>query len=151
VLALPAVPGRADARGYVVAASGANTATTVFALFALVGLGSPRTGVTVALADAGVPLSLPPLLAAVGVAAGVSFALVPPVGDAYLRIVGGADPRALCAGVCCLLVALSWGFAGVAGVAVLLAATAVGLVPPRVGARRVYLMGSLVGPLAIGG
>jgi putative membrane protein len=148
-LALPAVPGDA-ARGYVVATSGANTAVAAFALFALVDLGATRTGVTVAVSEAGVPAVLAPLLAAAVLSAACSFLLVPRLGDAYLRVVGRADPRLVCAVAGAVLVALSVAFAGVAGVAVLLAATALGLLAPRLGARRVYLMGVLLGPLALG-
>lgn len=151
VLALPAVPGRSGARGYVVATSGANTATTVFALFALVALGSPRTGVLVALDESGVPLNLPTLLAATVAAAALGFALVLVVGDRYLALAGRVDPRRLSLGVLGLLVVVSFLFAGVVGVAVFAAATLVGLVPVRLGTRRVHLMGVLIGPIVLGG
>jgi putative membrane protein len=49
--------------------------------------------------------------------------------------------------VLALLAGLSWLFAGVVGLGLFVVATAVGLVPPRVGCRRVHLMGVLVGPL----
>lgn len=151
VLALPAVPSRSGARGYIVATSGANTATAVFAIFALVALGSPRTGVLVALDETGVPLNLPILLAATVSAAAMGFALVLLVGDRYLSIAGRVDPRRLSLGVLSLLVAISFLFAGVVGVAVFAAATIVGLVPPRLGTRRVHLMGVLIGPIVLGG
>ncbi|PSQ39482.1 hypothetical protein BRD13_02885, partial [Halobacteriales archaeon SW_5_70_135] len=63
------------ARRYVVATSGVNTANTVFALFALVALGTPRTGVLVAVERSG-EVVLPVALAAVVVAAACGFALV---------------------------------------------------------------------------
>lgn len=149
-LALPAAPDRSGARGFVVATSGANTATAVFALFALVALGMPRTGVTVALSEAGVPLSLPRLVAVAVLAAAVGFVLVPTLGDAYLTTVGRLDPTALSVAVLALLVGLSYAFAGPLGVPVFAAATALGLLPPRLGSRRVHLMGVLIGPLAVG-
>lgn len=150
VLALPAVPSDDDARGFLVATSGANTANTVFALFALVALGTPRTGVMVALDGLGPTPSLPLLLAVVAVASTVGFALVLLVGDRYLRVVGRTDYRLLSSTVLGLLVLVSGLFAGVTGVAVFAVATVVGLVPPRLGTRRVHLMGVLVGPLALG-
>jgi len=150
-LALLAVPGRYGARGFVVATSGVNTANTVFALFALVALGAPRTGVLVAFEEAGAPLNLPLLLAGVAVAAAVGFVLVPAVGDWYLATVGRVDYTRLCLGTLGLLVALSYLFAGGVGVAAFAAATLVGLVPARFGARRAHLMGVLMGPLVLGG
>ncbi|GAB7012115.1 tripartite tricarboxylate transporter permease [Halolamina salina] len=149
-ISLPAVPARSDLRGFVVATSGANSSTAVFALFALVALGSPRSGVLVAVDDAGVPLSLSVLLPVVVVAAAVGFVLVGVLGDAAFRAVSRLNQRRLALGVLCLLVALATLFAGVAGVAVFSLATLVGLFAVRIGARRVYLMGVLLGPLALG-
>lgn len=149
VLSLPAVPGRSGARGYVVASSGANTATAIFALFALVALGSPRTGVLVAVDEVNVPLNLPVLLATVALAAATGFALVLAVGDRYLRVAERVDPRRLSASVLALLVAVAALFAGPTGVGIFGAATAVGLVPPRLGTRRVHLMGVLYPPILL--
>jgi putative membrane protein len=150
VLALPAVPGRAGDRGYLVATSGANTATAVFALFALFALGTPRTGVLVALERAAVPRSLPTMLVVVVLAAAVGAVLVVRVGERYLDVVGRLSPLLVSTAVFCLLVVVSALFAGVVGVAVFAVATALGLVPPRLRTRRVYLMGVLLGPLALG-
>lgn len=136
-------------RAFVVTTSGVNTATAVFALFALVALGTPRTGVLVAMERAEVPTAVPELLAAIAVAAVVSTLLVPLVGDRYLRSVGRLDPTALSVGALALLVVLSAVFAGPIGVAAFAAATLVGHVPPRFGARRVSLMGVLLVPLAL--
>ncbi|MFB6169782.1 MAG: tripartite tricarboxylate transporter permease [Haloarculaceae archaeon] len=149
-LALVAVPGRYGARGFVVATSGVNTANAVFALFALVALGSPRTGVLVALDRSGAPLDLPLLLAAIALAAAVGYVLVPVVGDRYLVLAGRVDYATLSLCVLGLLVVLSALFAGPTGVLVLVAASALGLVPARVGARRVHLMGVLLWPLVVG-
>ena len=149
-IALLAVPGRYGARGFVIATSGVNTANAVFALFALVAIGAPRTGVLVAVDAAGVPLSVPHLLGAVGVAAAAGTALVVTVGDRYLAVVGRVDATPLSVGVLALLAAVSYLFAGPVGVSVYLAATVVGLVPARFHARRANLMGVLMGPLIVG-
>jgi putative membrane protein len=156
-LALPALPGGRRAgdgadgsdRQYVVATSGVNTSNTIFALFALIALREPRTGVTVALNRAGVPLDFPLLgLAAVtGAAAGVGLVLA--LGDSYLRAVRTVDHRRLSLAVLALLLVLSAVFAGAVGVGAFLAAAAVGLLPARFGARRVSLMGVLLVPLAV--
>ncbi|OYR57445.1 tripartite tricarboxylate transporter permease [Halorubrum halodurans] len=150
VAALPAVPESEADRGFIVATSGANTANTVFALFALAALGTPRTGVTVAIDRAEVPLALPILLVACAAAAACGFALLLLVGDAYLRVVGNVDYTRLSVGVLCLLGCVSYAFAGAFGVGVFVVAAALGMVPPRLGARRVHLMGVLIGPLMLG-
>ncbi len=149
VAALPAVPRSEADRGFIVATSGANTANTVFALFALAALGTPRTGVTVAIEEAGVPLAMPVLLGTVGIAAVCGFTLVLLVGDTYLRVVGNADYTRLSIAVLALLLGVSFAFAGTFGVGVFVVATVLGLVPPRLGARRVHLMGVLIGPLML--
>ncbi|GAB7009399.1 tripartite tricarboxylate transporter permease [Halorubrum trueperi] len=150
VAAMPAIPPSEGDRGFIVATSGANTANTIFALFALVALGTPRTGVTVAIDRAEVPFALPILLVSAATAAACGFALLLAVGDAYLRIVGNANYTRLSVGVLVLLVGLSFAFAGAFGVGVFVLAGALGLVPPRLAARRVHLMGVLIGPLILG-
>ena len=136
-------------REFVVATSGVNTATAVFALFALVALGTPRTGVLVAFDGTDAPLALGLLLSSVGIAATAGFVLVPLVGDHYLAVVGALDTTRLAVGVLVALVVLAWSFAGPVGVAAFSAATAIGLVPARFGARRANLMGVLLVPLAL--
>lgn len=150
VVALAALPAMGGARGFIVATSGINTANTIFALFALVALGTPRTGVLVALNRASVPLNLPVLLVAIAFAAAVGFALVPVLGDRYLRVVGGIEYTRLSLGILIGLVAISYTFAGLIGIVAFTASAAIGLVPPRVGARRVHCMGVLLGPLILG-
>ena len=136
-------------RAFVVTTSGVNTATAVFALFALVVFGDPRTGVLVALDRASVPLALPSLLAAVAIAGVVAAILVPRLGDRYLRTVGRVDPATLSVGVLVGLLGLSALFAGPLGVGVFAAATLVGHLPPHTGCRRATLMGVLLVPLAL--
>ncbi|MFB6229091.1 MAG: tripartite tricarboxylate transporter permease, partial [Halobacteriales archaeon] len=136
-------------RGFVVATSGVNTANLIFALFALVALGTPRTGVLVAVNKAEVPLNLPLFLGVVVCAGAVGFVLVTVLGDRYLRIVGQADYTQLSVAVLGGLVCISYLFGGAPGVGAFVAASAIGLLPPRVRARRVHCMGVLMGPLMI--
>ncbi|MFC7133379.1 MULTISPECIES: tripartite tricarboxylate transporter permease [Salinibaculum] len=147
--ALVVLPARGP-RAFLVATSGVNTANTIFALFALVALGNPRTGVLVALEDAGVPVVLPLLLASVAIAAAAGFALVLAVGDRYLAAVGSADNTRLSVGVLGVLALLSVAIAGALGLVVFTVSTLVGLVPGRYGAKRANLMGVLLVPLALG-
>ena len=148
--ALLAVPGRYGARGFLIATSGVNTANAIFALFALIALGSPRTGVLVAVEAVGGPVSLPHLLVAVATAGAVGFVLVLALGDRYLAVVGRLDPTALSVAILAGLAGMSYLFAGRIGVVAYLAAAVVGLVPPRFRARRASLMGVLFGPLVVG-
>jgi putative membrane protein len=146
--ALAVLPDRGP-RAFVVATSGVSTANTVFALFALVTLGNPRTGVLVAVESAGVPHVLPVLLASVAIAAAFGFVLVLLVGDRYLAAVGSVDNVRLCLGVLAFLCVLVVAFTGVIGLGVFVVATAVGLIPPSFGARRTTCMGVLLVPLAL--
>jgi putative membrane protein len=147
--ALVVLPSRGP-RAFVVATSGVNTANTVFALFALVALGDPRTGVLVALDRTGVPLDLPLLLASVGLAAAVAFVLVLVVGDRYLAAVGTVDNTKLSLSVLAFLCVLVVVLTGPVGLAVFGASSVVGLIPARFGTRRATLMGVLLVPLALG-
>jgi putative membrane protein len=147
-VALPIAPGNGP-RSFVVASSGANSSNAVFALFALAALGTPRTGVTVAVQSVEAGERLAVLLCVVAVAAAAGVALVVTAGDVYLRTVGRLPQRPLVVGALALLAVLSVLFAGPLGLAVLATATVVGLVPPRVGCRRVHLMGVLLGPILL--
>jgi len=146
--ALVVVPSRGP-RPFVIATSGVNTANTIFALFALVSLGTPRTGVLVAFDDTGAPLVLPMLLCSVAIAAAVGFVLVVTLGDRYLAAVGRVDNTRLCVAVLGLLCLLVTGLAGPLGLGVFCASAVVGLAPARFGARRATLMGVLLVPLMV--
>jgi putative membrane protein len=149
VLALPATAGRDPAREYVVATSGANTATAVFALFAYWAFDVTRSGVFVAMDDASVSAVLPPLVTALLIAGAVGTVGVVLLGDAALRTVGALPHAPLVVGVLIGLALLSLAFVGPIGLLVLVAAAAVGFVPVRLGCRRVHLMGVLLGPLVL--
>lgn len=148
-VALAGVPASTGERGYLVATSGVNTANAVFALFALVALGTPRTGVYVAMSEAGVPLNLPLFLVAVVVGAAGGVLVLLAAGDRYLAAVGRLDARRLSWATLAALAAFAWAVAGPPGVVAFVAAAAVGFLPPRTGARRVHLMGVLLVPLAL--
>ncbi len=147
--ALAALP-RSGPRAFVVATSAVNTATAVFALFALAALGEARTGVLVAVESAGVPVALPPFLAAVAVAAALAFLLVPALGDRYLAAASAVDPARGALAVLGALFVLSGLFAGPVGVGIFGVAALIGSIPGRFRCRRAPLMGVLLGPLALG-
>lgn len=140
VIALLSVPNDHPDRGFIVATSGVDTSNTIFALFALVALGTPRTGVLVAVDQADVPVNLPVMLATVAGAAGAAFILLLLIGDWYLRSIGSVDYRIVCGGILGLLVVLSWLFSGIPGVLILVVSTLIGYIPVRGGCKRVHLM-----------
>ncbi|MFB6132184.1 MAG: tripartite tricarboxylate transporter permease [Halanaeroarchaeum sp.] len=150
-LSFSILPVTSGDRSFVATVSGVNTSNTVFALFAYVSMGTPRTGVLVAVERARLPVNLPLVLVAIVVAAAVAFVLVPVLGDRYLAVVGTVDPRRLSLGVAGLLSLLVFAFTGWIGVGILLVASLVGLVPVRFAARRVHLMGVLLVPIALRG
>ncbi|RQG91411.1 hypothetical protein EA462_05415 [Natrarchaeobius halalkaliphilus] len=150
VAVLVFVPGDSGDRGYIVATSGVDTANTIFALFALVAIGQPRTGVMVAFESVNAPLEIPILLVGVIVAGLIGFALVIVVGETYLELVGKTSYWKISIVVLGLLFGLSYLFTGALGIAVFVAAATIGMVPVRLRARRVHLMGVLIGPLMFG-
>ncbi|WP_207589185.1 tripartite tricarboxylate transporter permease [Halomontanus rarus] len=151
VAVLLVIPSGTNDRSYIVATSGVDTANTIFALFALVAIGQPRTGVMVAFENANAPLNLPVLVAAILLAGLIGFVLVIVVGDAYLDVVGRMAYWRISIAVLALLCVVAYLFTGPLGVGVFVVAAAVGMVPIRFRARRVHLMGVLIVPVALSG
>lgn len=149
IIILTLYPKANGPRGFIIATSGVNTANTIFALFALVALGSPRTGVLVALDQTGVPLNLPVLLLTIACAAAIGFVLVWKIGDHYLRIVGQINYTRLGVAIFIGLILTAFAFAGKLGLLAFSVSAVFGMIPPRMGARRVNLMGVLIGPIVL--
>ncbi len=140
VIALVAIPNEDPDRDFIVATSGVDTANTIFALFALVAIGAPRTGIMVAVEQADVPISLPAMLLSIAIAAAISFILVILIGDWYLVTVGSVNYTIICGVVMGLLTVLAFLFAGVIGIIVFAVSSAIGFIPVRIGGKRVHLM-----------
>jgi putative membrane protein len=121
----------------------------VFALFALVTLGTPRTGVMVAMERTGVTDPIGVLVATTCLAAAAGFCLVLSVGDRYLRTVGRLDYTRVSLATGGLLIGVAYLFAGGLGLAVFAIAAIVGLLPSRLGTRRVHLM-AVLAPAVVG-
>lgn len=147
VVALMVTPNEDPDRSFIVATSGVDTANTIFAIFALVALGTPRTGVMVAIDQADVPLNLPVMVMAVALAAAFSFVFVVVIGDWYLEVIGSANYTIVCSMILVMLIGLSFLFAGVVGIGVFALSSAIGFIPVRSGAKRVHLMGCLMLPI----
>ena len=147
VIALLLTPNEDPDRDFIVATSGVDTANSIFALFALVALGTPRTGVMVAVDQAEVPLNLPVMVMTVAMAAAVSFVFVIVIGGWYLEAMGRVDYTIVCTVILVMLVGLSYLFAGVTGLGVFAISSLIGFIPVRIGGKRVHLMGVLMGPI----
>ena len=148
-------------REFLFAAGAASTATTVFTFATLFVVLRARSGVAAAIATLADPVPVwvripfpPPLFAALLLAVVLAAAI------AYMTTVRLARPFAILAGrvpyprivrsVLLALVAAVFLVVGPVGLLVLGTATALGLLPPLVGVRRVHLMGCLVLPLLVG-
>lgn len=149
VAVLAVLPGAAGDRGYVIATSGVDTSNTIFALFALAALGAPRSGIVVAYDDLGAPVDLGTLVLSTLVAGAIGYLATVVLGDRYLTAIGAVDYGRLSVALLAGLAGLAVLFAGPIGLAVFVVSMAVGLVPVRVGGRRVHLMGVLIGPILV--
>lgn len=150
VAVLALLPGDGGDRGYVVATSGVDTSNTIFALFALAALGAPRSGIVVAYEELGAPIELVILVLATVIAGCIGYLVVVTIGDRYLDVIGSVDYSKLSVVLLVGLAVLSFLFAGPLGIVVYLVSAAIGLVPIRIGGRRVHLMGVLIGPMLVG-
>jgi TctA family transporter len=158
VLALLAAP-RPTREASILTLSAAGAGAAVITAAAYVLVGRARSGAMLAVAEAAPPQpwmgAPPPLLLAllVGCACGalVGYAGAIAAGRAAARIVHRVPYARVSAGVLALLVALVAASTGAMGLAVLGAATLVGLLPWRWGLRKGHLMGCTMGPLILGG
>lgn len=149
VAVLAGLPAGGGDRGYVVATSGVDTSNTIFALFALAALGAPRSGIVVAYEELGAPVELIILVLATVMAGCLGYLVVVTIGDRYLELIGEIDYTKLSVGLLVGLTGLSFLFAGPLGILVFGVSAIIGLVPVRIGGRRVHLMGVLIGPMLL--
>lgn len=139
--------------------SAVNTANALFVLASYFLILRPRSGAMAAIGHFLPPepwggLAPPPalagLLAAVVVAAAVSYVAVRWLGKRLAPLLARVSYTALSRGLLVFLIVLTLLFNGPVGLAILLPATAVGLLPPRVGVRRTHAMGVLLLPVMLG-
>lgn len=151
---------REDDREFILSLSCVNTATGIFAVVALFVLLRARSGGAAALQRLldGAPAwaSLLPvpellilLLGAAAVAAVASYPLTLGFGALFARFANRVPYRRVALSVLTFLGGLTLLLSGGTGLAVAGVATAVGLLPPLLGVRRVHLMGSLILPLVL--
>jgi len=136
-----------DRRAYILATNAANTANAFIGLAALFALSRMRNGVMVALSE--LPLPSMSEMTVIGVLAAFS---------AYIITIGlsrsagkfnGIDGKLLNRSVIGFILALSFIITGPFGIAILIIATVLGLVPYLVNIPRVYCMGVIMVPVIL--
>ncbi len=145
-------------REFLFAASAASAATTVFTFATLFVILRARSGVAAAVdglaggvsawAPAGnLPPTFAAILLALALSATVAYAVVTRLARPFAILAGRVRYGRLARTVAAALVAGVFLATGPLGLLVLGTATALGLVPPLVGVRRVHLMGCLLVPI----
>lgn len=138
------------------ALSATNTAGAVLAFAVFAGSGPARSGVLATVASGWTPpqwagLVPPPgvlrLAAAMALGGLVGYPATRRAGDAYGRLLRRLPARGLSALVIAGLAILAWAFTGLLGLALLVAGTAVGVLPWVVGVRRSHAMGVILLPV----
>ena len=148
-------------REFLVSIGAANAASTVFTLVALFVILKGRSGASATigamLSDSlspweplsSVPLALSLLLVSSLVAAMVAFVLSARIARVFAERCGRIRYGALVRAVVIMLIVLVFLLSGALGLFVAISATAMGLLPPTIGVRRIHLMGSLILPAII--
>lgn len=154
-------PQDAADKEFMVAISAVNTATAMFTVVALFVILRARSGAAAALLTlfdgtlprwdplANVPQALAVLLLVAVLAGAVAYVLTLAFGRVFARLTNRFPYRLLVQGVLVFLVVLLFLLSGVLGLAIAAVATAIGLLPPLLGVRRVHLMGSLILPVIL--
>lgn len=133
---------------FLVALGGISAADVIYSLFALWLIGNPRSGIAVAVGQLmNVGLNEILIFCVVGLAAAaVGAFLTLRLAHRTLRWLRRVDYRKLCAWVLFGIVSIVALLSGVAGLCVLAAATAIGLLTTKLGVRRSWAMGCLIVP-----
>lgn len=137
-------------RAYLVTTSSLNTSEALFAIGALYIIGRSRSGASVAVEQVlGGRVEAPDVLYAafwMFVAGGLAGILLSAVGGPLAAFFRRLDPVRLNYTVIALLAVGTFWLLGLGGLAILVVATLVGLIPLRAGARRAQLMGFFLVP-----
>lgn len=134
-----------DRDGYIIATSAANTANAFLGLAALYALSRMRNGVMAALGSMELPDVTTLLIA--GVAASIVAYLLTIRLAGFAGFFTGLKIRKLSYIVVVFIVLLTFILSGPFGLAILVLATCVGLVPQIVNIRRVFCMGAVMVPV----
>ena len=150
----------ASARKFITMVSSVGTAAAVFGIIALAVTGKGRTGALLvvrqmlgaegvgALSSATSTETIM-LLVSVFAAALLGYVITLRLGRMFAAKVGDLDLNRLTRTIVVTLVLLVLLMSGIPGLLLLLAATLLGLLPPRIGTNRVHLTGCLLLPIAL--
>ena len=143
-------PEPADARSYLVTTSSLNTSEALFAIAALYVIQRSRSGASIAVEQIlGGDVSRGDLLAmaaAMAIAGAVAASIMWRGGPRFASAFGAVNETGLNWGVVTFLIVLTSMLLGLGGLAILVAATAVGMIPLLAGVRRAQLMGFFLVP-----
>lgn len=116
-------------------------------------IGKARTGIAAAIRNL-VEVNLPTLLLMIGasiLAGGLATLIVLGIGRSASGFISKIPYRLLVLLIACWVVGLTLYFCGPVGLPLLSTATAIGLLPPKVGVKRVHCMGVLMLPVILTG
>ncbi len=136
-----------DRRAYILATNAANTANAFIGLAALFALSRMRNGVMVALSE--LPLPSMSEMTVIGVLAAFSAYIITIRLSSTAGKFNGVDGRLLNRSVIGFILVLSFIITGPFGMAILIIATVLGLVPYLVNIPRVYCMGVIMVPVIL--
>jgi len=135
---------------FIVSLSGVNTSNMILSLIALYMIGKARTGAMVYIREIHPEISFQELLSFLLLILGVSmlsYHLTIFFGRIFARIVEKVNYAKLCTTILLFLTSLVLLLGGLFALSVYLISTLIGLIPPRIGVRRVNCMSSLLLPL----
>lgn len=136
---------------FLITLGGINTANTVFALVAFLALGKTRSGAIAGIAEM-IDIDLQKMLLLLGgglLAGGVAFILGLKMARVFPEWMRNVDYGRLNLTVICLMLLIVFFLSGPAGLLVLAAATAIGLVAQLAKVKKMHLMGVLIVPTAM--
>lgn len=138
-------------RQFLVAASGVNTANTVYALVALYTVGKARSGAVLAIQNV-LDVDWRTLLLLLScslVAAGISSVAALHIGTAILKILPQINYQKLMASTCVAVTFMVWVITGGTGLIIMAVGCCIGFLPPLMGIRRSHCMGVLLFPILL--
>jgi putative membrane protein len=147
VLAQAAIGSRGSEE-FLTAVSSTNTSKALFSFVALYAIGRARSGAAVAVQQV-MDVGATELVFLIGVAllaGGISTVLGLKLGKFAAKHMERVPYRTLCIAVLGLIVTMTFFYSGVAGLLVLVTATAVGFLPAAVGVKRTHAMGVIMLP-----
>jgi len=135
-----------DKEGFLVTIGGINTAAVVFTLSALILLGKTRTGIMVVLKEF-LELDRASFIALIFVSIGAAIfgaVVALRIGKWFIKNMEKINYRKISLGIIILVSSLVALISGFLGLLILIVATAIGLLAPLAGVRRIHAMGCLV-------